>query len=531
MTAYANVILTGFMGTGKTTIGRALALKLGWRFLDTDSKIEDRSGISVPEIFAEHGEEHFRSLERQLCRELMSLQETVIATGGGMPLDPGNRKLLSSAGVVFCLRCGTEEILARIGNIKGRPMLKCQNPDKRVKSLLLEREASYASFPYQVNTSGLPVEDSVNRLYEVVQNKKSPSKFLAVNLQGGGSYTIAIGSGILDQLGEMLRDRGLTSRIAVVTDFNVAGLYGDRVVKALESVGFKPFVCTIPPGERSKNLEQLNLLYNSFLKGRLDRRGAVIALGGGVIGDLAGYAAATYMRGVALIQCPTTLLAMVDSSVGGKTGVDLPQGKNLVGAFKQPILVAADTQTLDTLPEREIRIGMAEVIKHAVIGDPELFENLERSNGAFDLDADLIARSAGVKVRVVEADPLESGPREVLNLGHTIGHALEKCSEYGIGHGEGVSIGLVAAAKIAEEMGWCASSVATRLESLLSRTGLPVRHSLEPAKLVEVMTSDKKTIEGHVRFVLIRRIGLVEHGIEVSPDLLNDVLEHLKNSR
>jgi 3-dehydroquinate synthase len=410
-------------------------------------------------------------------------------------------------------------------------MLVGKNPAERVDSLLREREASYSSFAYQVNATGLSVEESVNRVYEIVHNGKGPSRFLAVNLPGGGGYTIAVGPGSLDHLGEMLRDRGLTSRIAVVTDFNVAKLHADQVISALENAGFKPFICTIPPGEGSKNLKQLSSLYQSFLAGRLDRRGAVVALGGGVIGDLAGYAAATYMRGVALVQCPTTLLAMVDSSVGGKTGVDLPEGKNLVGAFKQPILVAADTQALDTLPEREIRMGMAELIKHAVIGDLELFEALERSDKASDLDAALIARSANVKVRVVEADPFESGPREVLNLGHTVGHAVEKCSEYTVGHGEAVSVGLVAAARISEKMGLCTSTVPVRLESLLSRTGLPVRHSADPDALVDVMAADKKAVEGRVRFVLIKSIGQVEYGIEVSPDLLSQVFADLKNRR
>jgi shikimate kinase / 3-dehydroquinate synthase len=529
MNPYANIILTGFMGTGKSTIGQALAVRLGGTFLDTDLEIERRAGISIPEIFTRHGEAHFRNLERQLCRELISKQGTVIATGGGMPLDPENRKLLSSAGIVLCLRRSIDEILARIGNTGGRPMLEGKKPADRVDSLLREREASYSSFAYQVNATGLSVEDSVNRVYEIVHNGKGPLRFLTVNLPGGGGYTIAVGSGSLDQLGAMLRDRGLTSRIAVVTDFNVAKLYADQVVNALEGAGFKPFICTVPPGEGSKSLERLSSLYQSFVAGRLDRRGSVVALGGGVIGDLAGFAAATYMRGAALVQCPTTLLAMVDSSVGGKTGVDLPEGKNLVGAFKQPILVAADTQALATLPEREIRMGMAELIKHAVIGDPELFEALERSDKTSGLDAALIARSANVKVRVVEADPFESGPREVLNLGHTVGHALEKCSEYSVGHGEAVSVGLVAAARISEKMGLCVPTVPDRLESLLSRTGLPVRHSADPDALVNVMAADKKAVEGRVRFVLIKNIGQVEYGIEVSRDLLSQVLEKLKN--
>jgi shikimate kinase/3-dehydroquinate synthase len=529
MTAvYANIILTGFMGTGKTTIGQALAERLGWRFLDTDLEIERRACMSIPEIFTRHGEAHFRNLEKHLCRELTSQRETVIATGGGMPLDPENRKLLSSAGIVICLRCSVKEILARVGRNGGRPMIDVQNPGERIDYLLRQRETSYASFAYQMNTTGLLVEDSVDRVYEIVSDGRGVARFLAVNLPNGEGYTIAIGPGTFDRLGDMLRDRGLTSRIAVVVDLNVAGLYADQVVNALERAGFKPFICTVPPGEKSKNLEQLSSLYSSFLAGQLDRRGGVVALGGGVVGDLAGFAAATYMRGVPLIQCPTTLLAMVDSSVGGKTGVDLQQGKNLVGAFKQPILVAADTTALASLPDREIRMGMAELIKHTVIGDPELFEALERSDTTSALDATQIARSADVKVRVVESDPFESGPREVLNLGHTIGHAVEKCSGYAIGHGEAVSIGLVAAARISEQMGLCDASVADRLESLLCRTGLPVRHSADTNEIVDVMITDKKTVEGRVRFVLIKRIGLVEHGIEVRPDIISQVLENLK---
>jgi len=408
-------------------------------------------------------------------------------------------------------------------------MLDGRDPAERADSLLREREAAYSSFAYQVSTTELSVEDSVNRVYEIVQNGKGPSRFLAVNMPGDGGYTIAVGPGNLDRVGEMLRDRGLTSRIAVVTDFNVAKLYADQVVNALEQAGFKPFLCTVPPGEGSKNLEQLSSLYHSFLTGRLDRRGGVVALGGGVIGDLAGYAAATYMRGVALAQCPTTLLAMVDSSVGGKTGVDLPQGKNLAGNFKQPILVVADTDALATLPEREISMGMAELIKQAVIGDPELFEALERLDNASGLDPALIARAANVKVRVVEADPFESGPREILNLGHTVGHAVEKCSGFAMSHGVAVSVGLVAAARISGRIGLCDPTIAERLELLLSRNGLSVRHDADPSQLIAAMGADKKTVEGRPRFVLIRRIGLVEHGIEISSDLLNEILGDLKN--
>jgi 3-dehydroquinate synthase len=259
----------------------------------------------------------------------------------------------------------------------------------------------------------------------------------------------------------------------------------------------------------------------------MDRRGAVIALGGGVVGDLAGFAAATYMRGVVLVQCPTTLLAMVDSSVGGKTGVDLPQGKNLVGAFKQPALVVADTLTLGSLPAGQVRMGMAELIKHAIIDDADLFAALEASGGSVALDPELVARSVRVKIQVVEGDAFESGRRAVLNLGHTVGHALEKCSKYSMAHGDAVSVGLVAAARISNRMGLCGDHVPERVEVLLTRVGLSVRHGMNPAELASVMTTDKKVVEGRVRFVLIREIGAVDHGCDVPPDLVKEVLQSL----
>jgi 3-dehydroquinate synthetase len=247
-----------------------------------------------------------------------------------------------------------------------------------------------------------------------------------------------------------------------------------------------------------------------------------------VTGDLAGYAAATYMRGVRLVQCPTSLLAMVDSSVGGKTGIDLPQGKNLVGAFKQPLFVVSDTATLSTLPDVEIRMGMAEVIKHGIIGDPGLFELLEASGPSISLDTDLIARAVEVKIRVVEADPFEEERREVLNLGHTVGHALEKCSGYALGHGDAVAVGMLAVAHVSARMGLCLEKLAGRLEALLVKSGLPVRHNASPEEVIRVMASDKKVVAGRVRFVLIKDIGSVEQGWEVEPGLLQAVLESIR---
>lgn len=532
MDAWKNIILTGFMGTGKTSVGRLVAERLKLRFLDTDGEIEKRSGMSAPDIFRVHGEAHFRTLEKELCREIASQHGLVIATGGGMPVDPENRRLLNASGIVIRLKCRAEEIVRRVVENDGeRPLLRDEDPILRVDRLLREREPAYAVFPFHIDTTRLAIVEVAQRVTEIALRFGDLPGLLAVRGPGGGGYTITIGPGLLDRLGMMLQDRDFTPRLAVVTDSHVGPLYLERVMQSLERAGFKPFARVVPAGERSKDLRQVETLYQVFLKAGLDRRAAVVALGGGVIGDLTGYAAATYMRGVALIHCPTTFLAMVDSSVGGKTGVDLHQGKNLVGAFKQPVLVAADTGTLASLPATELRGGMAELIKHAVIDDPELFALLEDSDGPPVLDPELITRSVKVKINVVENDPYESGRREVLNLGHTVGHALEKCSGFSCSHGDAVAVGMLAAARISGRIGLSSPQVGERLETLLTRIGLPVRHRMDADEIVGAMTSDKKSRDGALRLVLIRNVGEVEHGLEVVPDLIRSVLQELSDTR
>jgi shikimate kinase / 3-dehydroquinate synthase len=518
------------MGTGKTTVGRLVAERLGLKFLDTDIVIEERQGKTIPELFQLHGEAYFRDLERRLCRELSEERGLVIATGGGMPIDPDNRKILNSSGTVIRLWCSPSDILSRVGLGEHRPLLNASDPLDRVSQLLREREPSYAALPFQVNTATRDIDGVVERVLEIASAANRSKETLSVGVPRTGGYPVCIGDGVLSLLGDMLRDRGLTARVAVVTDTNVGPLFLGKVLSSLSTEGFVPFSCEIPAGEQSKSPAQLQYLYECFLDGRMDRRGAVVALGGGVIGDLAGYTAATYMRGVALVQCPTTLLAMVDSSVGGKTGIDLPQGKNLVGAIKQPLLVLADTGTLVGLPQAQVRMGMAELIKHTVIGDPELFRQLEQSDGRLSLTPELISRSVSVKIRVVEEDPYEFGRREVLNLGHTVGHALEKCSRYSMGHGDAVSVGMVAAGRISQRMCLCSSGLVDGLETVLARTGLMIRHTYNPEDLAAVMAADKKAVGGKVRFVLIRDLGLVEPGWEVNPNLVREVLEELRES-
>lgn len=524
---HRNIILAGFMGTGKTSVGRRLAEALGREFLDTDRIIEEQQGKPISEIFKEHGEGYFRALEKELCRDIAQQSNAVIATGGGLFLDRDNRRVLSRSGIVFRLVCTPDAVLERIGAGLDRPKV-ADDPATRVRQLLAEREPMYASLPFQIDTTSLSEDRVVDAIVHALSDMGTRLNVMPVSLPDGGGYSIAVGQGVLDLVGAMLRNRSFTSRIAVVADENVASLHADRAMESLRRCGFEPSLCIVPPGEQSKSHEQLIRLYERFLQIGLDRKGVVVAIGGGVIGDLAGFAAATYMRGVALVHCPTTLLAMVDSSVGGKTGVDLPQGKNLVGAFKQPVFVLADTGTLASLPLKEIRMGMAEVIKHTIIDDAELFSHMERSPDALELTPELIQRSVSVKVRVVETDVFEAGRREVLNLGHTVGHAVEKVSAYSMGHGDAVAVGLIAVARMSVRTGLAPAEVSERIESLLRRTGFPVRHDCDVDALIAAMTADKKTLAGRVRFVLIQDVGQVQPGLSVPPEIVREVLDELR---
>jgi 3-dehydroquinate synthase len=356
-------------------------------------------------------------------------------------------------------------------------------------------------------------------------------RFLTVTLPGR-EYEIAIGPGALAGVGAALDRLQIGSRVALVTHSEIAALYGESVTASVATTGREIETLFVPEGESSKSLDELRRLYQGFIRLGLDRGSAVLALGGGVIGDLAGFAAATYLRGIDVIQLPTTLLAQVDASVGGKTAIDLPEGKNLVGAFHQPRWVAADSTPLATLPPRHLRAGLAEVIKYGVIADAGLFALLERDHEAIlagDPDAltEIVYRSCAIKADFVQKDEREGGLRAILNYGHTLGHAVEAAAQYeGLLHGECVSIGMVAAATIAVRLGLLAPADADRQRALLEAYGLPTRvpDTLDRDVILAAMRRDKKTRDGVVRFVLARRIGVVEIGHVVSEKVIDEVL-------
>ena len=332
---------------------------------------------------------------------------------------------------------------------------------------------------------------------------------------GERSYDILIGKGLLSQAAKHLRPLELGKRGVIITDTNVESRYAGAVCEALGKGGCTAEVLSVPAGEASKSLRQAHRLFEKLPSLGLDRHSFLVALGGGVVGDLAGYVAACYLRGIALVQIPTSLLAQVDSSVGGKTGVNLPQGKNLVGAFYQPKLVLADTDTLGTLPERELRSGFAEVIKHGAIRDAAFFEWLEREyKRVLALDPDAVAhvvrRCCEIKAEVVSADERESGLRAILNLGHTVGHAMEALSEYvGLLHGEAISMGMCCAARLSVKRAGLSEAEAKRLCDLIGASGLPTRlgDSFKLEELLAAARLDKKARDGKLRFVLLKRLG------------------------
>ncbi|MBL1175127.1 3-dehydroquinate synthase [Pantanalinema sp. GBBB05] len=352
------------------------------------------------------------------------------------------------------------------------------------------------------------------------------------------AYDIAIAPSHLDQLGDQMRQLAkLGSQVLVVSNPTIFRHYGDRTITALKAAGFETGSCILPAGERYKTPATIQKIYDAALDLRLERTSTIVALGGGVIGDMAGFAAATWLRGINVVQVPTSLLAMVDSAIGGKTGVNHPRGKNLIGAFHQPRLVLIDPDVLKTLPAREFRAGMAEVIKYGVIWDAELFEHLEvakrlsqLSYVSSDLLQDILTRSCQAKAHVVSKDEKEAGLRAILNYGHTIGHAIESLTGYrSVNHGEAVAIGMVAAGQLAVALDLWTETCAERQLTLIAKAGLPTQipTGIELDAIVATLKLDKKVQAGQVRFVLPTDIGTVTITDQVDSQVLRQVLERV----
>ncbi len=512
-----NIILVGFMGSGKTTIGLELSRLTGRPFVDTDEIIVEVENDSIASIFKKKGEKYFRKIEQKVVCEVASRTGVIISTGGGVMQNPDNVLRLKNSGILVWLKTEPEIILKRtMGDGGKRPLLNVDEPLMEINKLLSTRTESYKLADICIDTSYITVGEGVQEIRE-----KLALDCESVRVEPAGeekedrSYEILIGRGTLHGLGA--RIQGLRpTQVAVVSNPKIFALYGDQVESSLSSHGIKSRRVVIPDGEEYKHFLWLYKILSELLSNRFDRKSLIVALGGGVIGDISGFAAAIYMRGIRCVQVPTTLLAQVDSSVGGKTGINHQLGKNMIGAFFQPSLVVMDQNVLSSLPQRQLRAGLAEIIKYGVIRDRELFETMKREKEDIialgpSLDK-IIIRSCQIKAEVVAEDERESGLRAILNYGHTIGHAIETLTEYKrYLHGEAVAIGMRTAADLAVALELLETSEADSIRRLISSYGLPVTipEELSPEMLIEAMALDKKTVGNILSFVLPRSIGSV----------------------
>ncbi|GAB1233154.1 hypothetical protein UT4_16200 [Ferrigenium sp. UT4] len=527
-------------GSGKTTVGRLLAKKLQKTFVDSDEEIQHRTGVTIPHIFDVEGEAGFRQRESATLEDLSKRTNMVLATGGGAPLSAANRALLKQCGTVVYLKSSVHDLLHRTRHDHNRPLLQTADPYAKLHALYEERDPCYLEIADIVMHTG---KQSVHMLLERLLDRlaglqKSSGNQEADEMQtltvglAERSYPIHIGSGLLQRTAELLLPYLPGKRTVIVSNTTVAPLYLDRLQSNLERQGIRCNRIVLADGEQYKNGDSLNAIYNELLTSRSERGTPLIALGGGVIGDMTGFAAATYLRGVPFIQIPTTLLAQVDSSVGGKTGINHPLGKNMIGAFHQPKVVLADTDTLDTLPDKELSAGLAEVIKYGLIRDLSflawLEENMDKLRARDKASLQYaIARSCQNKAEVVAADEHESGERALLNLGHTFGHAIENGMGYGVWlHGEAVAAGTVMAADLSRRLGWLNEADVQRVRTVLQRAGLPVRSpALGADKYVQLMGLDKKVVAGKMRFVLLQSLGRGVIADEVPEMRLRETLE------
>ncbi|MHB1303758.1 MAG: 3-dehydroquinate synthase [Acidiphilium sp.] len=529
-----SIVLVGLMGAGKSAIGRRLAARLGLPFHDSDVEIEAASGMTVAEIFARHGEAHFRAGERRVIGRLLSGPPVVLATGGGAFMDHETRVLIRDKALSVWLRAPIPLLLARVAGRTHRPLLNQGDPADILGRLSVSRAPVYAEADIIVDSTEDPPDMNTQTVLAAVTAYAKP-RTVRVDLPDAG-YDVVIGHGLLAGAGARIAAALPQRRAIIVTDETVAPLHLPGLHRTLDDAGFAHETLTVPPGEASKSLGRYATLVEDILALKPERGTAIVALGGGVIGDLAGFAAASVLRGLPFAQIPTTLLSQVDSSVGGKTGVNSRHGKNLIGAFHQPRLVIVDTDTLASLPRREAAAGYAEIVKAGLIAEPDLYDWCEANGAALlggnrALAEEAIARAVAFKARVVMADPREQAKqdgRALLNLGHSFAHAFEAETGYGLAllHGEAVAIGLVCAADLSARLGHCDEALAGRIAAHLAAVGLPRDiPGWDAEALIRHMQRDKKMRDGKLAFVLLRGIGAAFTSRDVPEDAVRATLK------
>lgn len=545
----ARILLIGFSATGKSTTGRHLAEALGWSLLEMDEEIERREGMPIPDIFQIRGEAAFRASEAALLRDALDRTSVVVSTGGGAVCNEEAWRAIrdSSGTLVVGFEASPDEILRRLrrhadeapaGQTTARPMLDADDQAGRIRLLLDQREPFYRRADVTIPVGDRPAQRTAEDIAEMARSMSGRHAEVSLDT-GSASSRILVGPGARESLKAELRATWPKARrLWLGVDAHVDQAHEDWL-SAIPADELAVSRYVVPSGESSKSLRGLSSLYDWMIGEGVERSDVAVAIGGGVVGDLVGFAAATTLRGIGLVQVPTTLLSMVDSSVGGKTGINHPQGKNLIGAFYQPPLVLVDPVFLRSLPPRELRSGFAEVIKHGVIQatTPEgeggfLFEVLRLNAEALlrleePLTSWVIRQNISLKAAVVEADERESHLRQILNFGHTIGHGIEAAG-YALLHGEAVAVGMVAATTIAVEKGLVDATFRDRLVALIEAFGLPTRAEFDPVMVREKMARDKKKASGAQQWVLPVDAGGVEIRTDVDASLIDRAIDAVR---
>ena len=563
-----SIVMVGLMGCGKSSVGRRMAARLGLPFVDVDEEIEISAQKTITEIFTDHGEAFFRDGERRVIARLLANGPQVLATGGGAFINPETRCNIKQQGISIWLKAELPVLMKRVAKRDTRPLLRSSDPEGTMRNLMTARYPVYAQADLAVESRDVPHDQIVNEVIDALKRsplmKRAPEKVeisqkmvergvtaalvqatapqsigprvVPVSLPGR-EYDCLIGTGLVANAGRLIAERIGKVKCGIVTDVNVARHHLATLEASLRENGSHAGTVVLPAGEATKSFRELQPLCESLLSMGLERGDIVIPFGGGVIGDLAGFAASLLRRGVRFVQIPTSLLAQVDSSVGGKTGINTGQGKNLIGTFHQPSLVLADTNVLSTLPVREMRAGYAEVVKYGLLGDAAFFDWLEGNwRGIFGNDiaalTQAIETSVKTKAAIVVRDEHETGDRALLNLGHTFGHALEAWTGYGdrLLHGEGVAIGMCLAFRLSEQLGYCGQGTAERVSGHIKAVGLPTRigdiagGKADASELLALMGQDKKVKAGRLGFIMVRGIGQAFVTREIEPETVRAFL-------
>jgi len=523
------IFLTGLSGSGKSTVGRRVSELLQWDFVDTDELLSEQYGMPVGQILVEFGEHRFRQIESEVLATTANSECLVIATGGGAVIAESNRTFMLEQGLTVYLETSVGNAWQRVqkqiqqsGKSVERPLVVGSDGQERLQKLFLARKHWYEEAIAHINTDDASPDVVSKQVVAFALTNgcltASSQPQTTVTLQLGNMFSKAIieWDG-LHRLPEHLKSGGFLRRVFIVTDSDVGYLYSKPILGLLQNADLVPRIFTVPAGEASKSLQSWQQILDWLVEQKAERLEPIIALGGGVIGDLAGFVAATYHRGMPFVQIPTSLLAQVDSAIGGKTGINHPSGKNLIGAYYQPDLIIVDPAFLLSLPERVYLEGWAEIVKYGMILDADLFKLIEDHTSSLHardaiLLTKIITRCIQLKMDVVQRDERDAGLRNILNYGHTFGHALEVSTDYGTWlHGEAVSIGMEVAAHIAVAKSLLSKELAFRQHEVLRMLHLPQRcPGIDTSAVLENMLRDKKVRAGQMRWILPTRIGYAE---------------------